>query len=319
LLALLAHALRGGEHAELAARRFSAIALWCFVAMGLSGIVNALVRVNPSDLLTGGYGWLIIGKAIALCVLGVIGFLQRRHGVAALQRDPSARSPLIRLALVEAAVFGVTFGIAVALGRTPPPPPPIYNPSIPAIEIGYDLAGPPTLARVLFDWRFDLIFGTAALVFAAVYVAGVIRLRRRGDAWPTGRIVAWLCGCAVLLFATSSGVGRYMPAMFSMHMAAHMRAVGAGGPGHVGAARITRGRARRSTGRAGMAAGGAAQSGLAVPHQSDRRDGAVRRRFLRSVLRWAVRPRGRQSRGTRRDESALRGHRVPVLLGGDRR
>ena len=48
------------------------------------------------------------------------------------------------------------------------------------------------------------------------------RLRRRGDAWPTGRIVAWLCGCAVLLFATSSGIGRYMPAMFSMHMVAHM-------------------------------------------------------------------------------------------------
>jgi putative copper resistance protein D len=55
-----------------------------------------------------------------------------------------------------------------------------------------------------------------------LYLFGVRRLRRRGDTWPTGRIVAWLCGCAVLLFATSSGVGRYMPAMFSMHMAAHM-------------------------------------------------------------------------------------------------
>jgi putative copper resistance protein D len=50
----------------------------------------------------------------------------------------------------------------------------------------------------------------------------VRRLRRRGDAWPIGRTAAWLCGCAVLLFATSSGIGRYMPAMFSMHMAAHM-------------------------------------------------------------------------------------------------
>ncbi len=38
LLALLVHALRGGEHADLAARRFSAVAFWCFVAMGgLSG------------------------------------------------------------------------------------------------------------------------------------------------------------------------------------------------------------------------------------------------------------------------------------------
>ncbi|WP_029114569.1 cytochrome c oxidase assembly protein [Mycobacterium sp. URHB0044] len=234
LLALLVHALRGGSggqersdrgmalHAGLAARRFSAVALWCFVAMALSGVVNALVRIRLGDLVHSQYGWLVVGKVVALCTLGVIGWQQRRRGVAALAADPEARGPLIRLALVEAAVFGLTFGIAVALGRTPPPPPLVYNPSIPVIEIGYDFDGPPTLARVLFDWRFDLIFGTAAIVFAVLYLFGVRRLRRRGDAWPTGRIVAWLCGCAVLLFATSSGVGRYMPAMFSMHMAAHM-------------------------------------------------------------------------------------------------
>jgi putative copper resistance protein D len=222
LLALLVHAMRDGAHASLAARRFSAVALWCFVAMALSGIVNAFVRVRPEDLFSSSYGWLVIAKAVALCTLGVIGWQQRRRGVAALVADPEDRRPLIRLALIEAVVFGLTFGIAVALGRTPPPPPPIYNPSIPAIEIGYDFAGPPTLARVLFDWRFDLIYGTAAIVFAVLYLAGVRRLRRRGDTWPTGRIIAWLCGCAVLLFATSSGIGRYMPAMFSMHMAAHM-------------------------------------------------------------------------------------------------
>jgi putative copper resistance protein D len=222
LLALLAHALRGAEHAHLAARRFSAIALWCFGAMALSGIVNALVRIRPADLLDSGYGLLVLAKTLALCVLGVIGWQHRRRGVAALATDPDDRRPLIRLALVEALVFALTFGVAVALGRTPPPPPPVLNPSIPAVEIGYDLAGPPTVARILFDWRFDLILGTAAILLAAVYVAGVVRLRRRGDAWPTGRIVAWLCGCAILLFTTSSGVGRYMPAMFSVHMAAHM-------------------------------------------------------------------------------------------------
>ena len=222
LLALLVHALRGGGHAELAARRFSSIALWCFLAMATSGGVNALVRIRPGDLFDGGYGFLVIAKAVALCTLGFIGWRQRRSGVAALQADPTARGPLIRLALVEAMIFGLTFGVAVGLSRTPPPPPPIFNPSIPAIEIGYDFAGPPTVARVLFDWRFDLVFGTAAIVVAALYLAGVRRLRRRGDKWPTGRTVAWLLGCLVLLFATSSGVGRYMPAMFSMHMAAHM-------------------------------------------------------------------------------------------------
>jgi cytochrome c oxidase assembly factor CtaG len=169
-----------------------------------------------------------VAKFIALCMLGVVGWRQRRTGVAALQADPSpptvsvARGVLIRLALTEAVVFGLTFGVAVGLGRTPPPPPPLRLPSIPEAEIGYNLDGPPTPARILLDWRFDLIFGTAAIVLAGLYVAAVVRLRRRGDRWPRGRILAWLLGCLALLFVTSSGVGRYMPAMFSMHMVAHM-------------------------------------------------------------------------------------------------
>ena len=222
LLALLVHAMRGGAHTALAARRFSAIALWCFVAMGLSGVVNALVRIQLTDLLHSGYGYLVIAKAVGLCALGFLGWRQRRTGLVAMRNNPDARGPLIRLALIEAAIFGLTFGVAVALGRTPPPAPAVFNPSISTVEVGYDFDGSPNLARVLFDWRFDLIFGTAAIVLALVYIAGVVRLRRRGDKWPTGRIVAFLAGCAVLLFATSSGVGRYMPVMFSMHMAAHM-------------------------------------------------------------------------------------------------
>ncbi|MCB0948786.1 MAG: bifunctional copper resistance protein CopD/cytochrome c oxidase assembly protein [Mycobacterium sp.] len=222
LLALLAHGLRGGDHADLAARRFSAVALWCFVAMALSGVINALVRLRPEDLVHSDYGRLVMAKVAALGVLGYLGWRQRRSGVAALADDVDARGPLIRLALVEAVVFGLTFGVAVALSRTPPPPPVNLNPSIPAVEIGYDLAGPPTVSRLLFDWRFDLLFGTAALVFAIVYLAAVRRLKRRGDAWPAGRVAAWILGCLVLLVTTSSGIGRYMPAMFSMHMIAHM-------------------------------------------------------------------------------------------------
>jgi putative copper resistance protein D len=225
LLALLAHALRGGDHLGLAARRFSMIALWCWVAMAVSGLVNALVRVQPSDLFSTDYGRLVIAKFVALCVLGGLGWRQRRVSVAALQADPSparARGALLRLTLIESAIFGLTFGIAVGLGRTPPPPPPSRLPSIPEAEIGYDFDGPPTVARILFDWRFDLIFGSAALVFAALYVAALVRLARRGDKWPPGRTLSWMLGCLVLLFATSSGVGRYMPAMFSMHMVVHM-------------------------------------------------------------------------------------------------
>src|SRR5271169_2010913 len=102
LLALLAHVIRDGQHADLAARRFSVIAVWCFGAMALSGIVNALVRILPSDLLSTDYGRLVLAKFVALCLLGAAGWRQRRTGVAALQADPSSRAGLIRLALIEA-------------------------------------------------------------------------------------------------------------------------------------------------------------------------------------------------------------------------
>lgn len=93
--------MRGGDYLALAARRFSTIALWCWVAMVLSGVMNALVRVLPSDVLTTTYGRLVLAKFVAVCVLGVLSWRQRRAGVVALQRDPTSRGGLIRLALVE--------------------------------------------------------------------------------------------------------------------------------------------------------------------------------------------------------------------------
>src|SRR5690606_10808553 len=84
LLALLAHALRGGEHADLAARRFSAVAFWCFVAMALSGVLNAFIRIRFADLFTTDYGRLIVAKVVALSVLALIGWRQRRSAVAGL-------------------------------------------------------------------------------------------------------------------------------------------------------------------------------------------------------------------------------------------
>ncbi|MFI5778748.1 cytochrome c oxidase assembly protein [Nocardia sp. NPDC051570] len=221
LFAVLAYAVRGGVHTGLAARRFSALAACAFTVVAVSGVLNAWVRVPWSDLFTTTYGRLIIAKTVALCALGVIGFVQRRKAIPALAADPRDRAALIRYAGVEALIFAATVGLAVGLGRTPPPE--LRRiPSPAEVELGYDLAGPPTVGRILFDWRFDLIFGTLSVMLAVLYLAGVRRLRARGDAWPIGRTVSWLCGCAVVLIATSSGVGRYAPAMFSVHMAQHM-------------------------------------------------------------------------------------------------
>ncbi|TQF73364.1 copper resistance protein CopD [Rhodococcus spelaei] len=221
LIALLAHARRRGAYTDVAARRFSALAIVAFVIMAISGVLNGLVRLPIAELFTSTYGWLLVAKTVALVVLGVFGFAQRRRALPALAADPTSRGALIRFAGAEALVFAATIGIAVGLGRTPPPPEDL-QPTPAEVQLGYNLDGPPTLARLAFDWRFDLIFGTAAIVAAVVYVIGVRRLRKRGDSWPIGRTIAWVLGCATLLVATSSGLGRYSPAVFSVHMGAHM-------------------------------------------------------------------------------------------------
>ncbi|MCG7579905.1 cytochrome c oxidase assembly protein [Mycolicibacterium sp. OfavD-34-C] len=90
------------------------------------------------------------------------------------------------------------------------------------IFLGYELPQPPGVGTLLTVWRFDTFLGAGALVLAALYTLGYVRLRRRGDAWPVGRLIAWLAGCLVLLFVSSSGVKAYGSAMFSVHMAEHM-------------------------------------------------------------------------------------------------
>ncbi len=92
LFALLAHARRRGAHTDVAARRFSFVATICFVAMAISGVVNALVRVPLDDLFSTTYGRLIVAKIVALVVLGVFGFLQRRRALPALAADPESRA-----------------------------------------------------------------------------------------------------------------------------------------------------------------------------------------------------------------------------------
>jgi putative copper resistance protein D len=216
-------AVPGGDRASALATavpRYSRMALVCWAVVGATGVVNALVRVAPADLFTTGYGALVVGKAAALGVLGALGLAHRRRTVGAAAAG-QARA-LARLGAVEVVIMLATVGLAVALGRSAPPAATAAPPSRTEVLIGYDLTAPPTALRLAFDWRFDLIFGTAAIVLALLYAFGVRRLRGRGDAWPVGRTVAWLCGCATLLVGTSSGIGRYGPAMFSVHMGEHM-------------------------------------------------------------------------------------------------
>lgn len=224
LVAVLALATaRGSDRTTAlatAVRRFSRAALICWLVVGATGVVNALVRVAPADLFTTSYGALVVAKVAALGVLGAFGLAHRRRTVGAAAAGETGA--LVRWGAVEVVLMLATVGLAVALGSSAPPETDAAPPSRTEVLIGYDLTAPPTALRLLFDWRFNLLFGTAAIALAVLYLAGVRRLRRRGDAWPVGRTIGWLGGCAALLIGTSSGIGRYGTAMFSVHMGQHM-------------------------------------------------------------------------------------------------
>lgn len=82
---------------------------------------------------------------------------------------------------------------------------------------------PETLARLL-AWHPQPIpvFPGLCLLAAVLYGAGVIRLRRRGDAWPIGRTFAFALGLLLVLAMTATGIGGYGMELLSIHMVQHM-------------------------------------------------------------------------------------------------
>jgi putative copper resistance protein D len=232
LLVLVWHATHDGDHLGVAAGRFSRMALWCYVAVGVSGAANVVSRLpDPSLLYTTDYGRLVLVKLALFIVLGVFGHLHREHTLPALMahnpkgyaRPAVTRPPwaFVRLAGAEVLVMAATLGVAVALARTAPP---VVNTDEDAVTsmLGFPMPPPITVGRLATMWRPDLFFAVLVVVLGGLYAAGVARLRARGDAWPLGRTVAWGLGLLTIVAVTMTGIATYSPVLFSTHMIQHM-------------------------------------------------------------------------------------------------
>lgn len=220
LLALFA--LRSSSVLAGAAARYSRLALGCFVGVGISGVVNAAIRLGALDQLwRSHYGWLILGKTSALVIMGSLGALHRKRTLPALARQqPRA---FRRLAIGELLVFGATLGLAVGLSRSKTPVP-AHPQSVDRVTdlIGFAMPPAPSMGRMLGDVLPDMYFLTIVLIGISAYLAGVWRLRRNGVRWPIGRTASWLAGMVILGAVTNLGFARYAYVLFSVHMTQHM-------------------------------------------------------------------------------------------------
>jgi cytochrome c oxidase assembly factor CtaG len=77
---------------------------------------------------------------------------------------------------------------------------------------------------VIADWQFAPIVTGFVVIFAALYLWGVVRVARRHPArpWPAWRTGMFLGGLAVVVLATESGIGTYDDLLFWDHMVQHL-------------------------------------------------------------------------------------------------
>jgi putative copper resistance protein D len=219
---VLFHRLRAAERAPVA-HRYGFLALVSAGLVAGSGLLNAGTRVAGLEDLGTRYGVLLAAKAVLTVLLLGAGVLHRRHALRGLA---AGRSGAFRaLLLGEALVMAGVVGVAVALSTTVPPVSDTQTPTSwsPAEAlVGYPAPPPPDLVRWLTGWQPDVLWLVVASAAALGYLAGVYRLRRRGDRWPVLRTAAFLTGIALLVWVTSGGPSVYGRWTFSAHMVQHM-------------------------------------------------------------------------------------------------
>ncbi|WP_407319443.1 cytochrome c oxidase assembly protein [Isoptericola halotolerans] len=221
--------LRDDGVTAAAVARYSPVAAWCLVTVGVSGVANSWIRMEGVDDLATRYGVLVLVKAALTAALGVLGWAHRSWIIGRLDSAPRKGTGLVRrlfwqLLAVELLVIGAVSGVAVALGSTAPPvPDEVPVDASPAYQLtGYPLPPEPTASRWLTEWAVEPILAFACVAGVVMYLRWVRRLRRRGDRWPLGRTVSWCAGMVVMIWTTNGAPTVYGHVVFSGHMVQHM-------------------------------------------------------------------------------------------------
>ena len=210
------------EDRRVITARYSTLALAAFALVAISGFSSAQIRVGSfANIFTTGYGQLALLKTIALLTLGFIGAIHRRRVI----NNFNDKSKLFwNLITTEVIIFGAAMGLGTALARTPTPTSDYPTGTLTPAEIltGAKLPPEPTALTWFTTFKPDLIWLLVTASLAGFYIAGVRRLKQRGDTWSVGRTISWLSGVALLFYVTNGYFNAYEQYLFSAHMLAHM-------------------------------------------------------------------------------------------------
>ncbi|WP_062519071.1 cytochrome c oxidase assembly protein [Demequina silvatica] len=213
-----------GDATKDAVRRASRLAIWAAAAVVVSGAVSGWIRLStPAELVSTAYGRLLLLKIGLMSVAVALAMLHRRVSLPRLS-EAQARERFWRLMLVDVGALVAVMGVASVLASTAPPIPivPVEEPSPAYFLTGYELPPAPSLATWVGLWRLEIITAFVLAALAITYVRWVVRLHRRGDAWPWYRTASFLTGIALLVWITQGGPTIYGMVTFSGHMLEHM-------------------------------------------------------------------------------------------------
>lgn len=210
-VALLYRWNRVGAPGPHTARRFRILVIACWLIAFAADCVLYFVQ-SAGKPLTSVTGLLFIVRLLIPTVFMLATFIIPRS-----LRTGLRRGQLVSLLISSVLVFGTT----QAMLRIAPP---VYfvPTSAQQLFLGYNVDTPLTLFTLFFNYRINILFMVMCVVGTVVYLWGVRVLHRRGDHWPVGRTISWVLGWVSVAITTSSGIGPYSSASFSVHMALHM-------------------------------------------------------------------------------------------------
>lgn len=212
-------ALLEPQSRAIAVPRFSQLALWSVMAVVASGVANAWTRLNFAGAWHSSYAFVVIAKVVLTLALIFIGYQHRKN----LVPKSVNWAKFTQLVTVELSIMIIALALGSWLSTNQPPAPELGSKFDAATTVaGLPMPAAPNITRVLFAYNTDALFTGILILALALYVRGILILKRQGDKWPVSRTIYFVIGCVAIEFATSGGLGVYAHFAFSYHMVAHM-------------------------------------------------------------------------------------------------